>query len=556
MLSLSIAAVSAVDIFVDPENGNDNFNSGISELDAKKTINGAVTAPGVTNIILMNGKYNTSLDHDISITKDLTFTGQNQDQVILDAAGAQHRFFTVNSGFIVTFINITFQNGGNGAQLLGGAIWNDGGTINITNCTFINNTIHSANSGGAIHNTGGMLIDSCTFINNLAGVSAGAVYNDDGDNNIIRNSFFINNSARHGGAIDIVNGDNFEIINSTFVNNSATGIPTNAGGGAIRIHGYESSSNPGCNYFKIINCTFIDNWSNSMGGALSNWGNYTSVENSTFINSKATTTGGAIYNNGPNMNVTISTFTNNNADYGGGIFNDYSMTVNGNTMSGNSANSFEGGHVIYNNGTMGVLNLTYINNATIQVNNDTWIMLNATLTDDMGNNVTWQNISFVVNGSHIDNMNSIEGRVSLNYNVIGNVGDTIPVTGNYDGRGPYDIVIRPGLLYLIGNTPPINPPKIPPTNPPTIPPTEPPTTPPTNPPTIPPIEPPIVPPTEPPTPITHVVPPTEPPASPTIDNEVDDTNSAIAMKKTGMPIIAIIFLLLSIIGCCVYRKQE
>ena len=319
ILLLSIAAVSSASIYVSPTGSNSNNGNSSSP---KLTIANAVnTASSGDDVILRSGTYNATGDYAITLSKSLTFTGENQ--VILDAQ-KKGNFFTVQPGVNATFINITFING---LEYQGAAIKNNG-SITVINCVFRNNTANTGSGGGAIHSNGSMVVDNCTFINNYAGYSGGAIYNDGGDDNIIRDSIFINNSAlQHGGAIDNVNGYNFTIINSTFINN----VAVTTGGGAIYIHDFDGA------IFTIINSTFTDNKAKTDGGAIYNLGNNTfiydsiftnntgvrggaiynanintTINNSTFTNNTATSLGGAIYNNGLNLNVNESDFTNNN----------------------------------------------------------------------------------------------------------------------------------------------------------------------------------------------------------------------------------------------------
>jgi len=530
-LLLSIAAVSAADnLEVNPDGGVDNTDISTPF----ETIQGAIDqAQAGDNITLIGGSgtFNGTSNRGIVLNlskNNLIFIGKNG--ATIDAEGADV-IFTVESGVTVTFINITFTRG-HGGQ--GGAIHNGNGIVLVNGCTFENNNVDYDNSGGAIWNNGVMHIDNCTFSDNHAGVSAGAFYSGIGDNIIIENSIFRDNTARHGGAIDVVNGTNVKIINCTFEGNEATASSGNWGGGAIRIHGPESDGTIGCYDFQIINCNFTDNYSNMWGGAISNYGVRTIVENCNFTINEAVSNGGAIYNNGSNMSVINSKFDNNEANKGGGIFNDHSMLVSGNTMSGNIAKDV--GMMIYNNGNMGILNLTFIGNVSIEVKNGDVVMLNATLTDDMGNNVTWQNVNFTVNGVLVDDVNCIEGLITgIPYTVSGSPGDRFVVTGEYAGNDSYadyvvyGITIKNGLLYIPGSEPPVPPRPEPPKPEPPEP--------------------------EPPEPV--------PPSSDDdTDDDTDNTDGTIntpkvkaSMKKTGMPVIAIMLLILSIVGASVYRKQ-
>ncbi|RBQ24119.1 hypothetical protein ALNOE001_05060 [Candidatus Methanobinarius endosymbioticus] len=93
------------------------------------------------------------------------------------------------------------------------------------------------------------------------------------------------------------------------------------------------------------------------------------------------------------------------------------MSVFKNSMSDNTANL---GQMIYNEGRMGVLNLTFIANSTWLVNKGSTIILYAKLLDDMGNTVTGQNISFYINGIFFANITSIEGYANINYTIPSN----------------------------------------------------------------------------------------------------------------------------------------
>jgi len=120
------------------------------------------------------------------------------------------------------------------------------------------------------------------------------------------------------------------------------------------------------------------------------------------------------------------------------------MSVSGNIMSGDTANVL--GNVIYNNGTMGILNLTYLDNSTINVKNNTLVTLNVTLTDYMGNPVTRGNITFYFNDTWIKNVTSIESMASINYTT--NIPGLVPVNGVYNGNGAYPITILSGRLNI------------------------------------------------------------------------------------------------------------
>lgn len=169
----------------------------------------------------------------------------------------------------------------------GGAIHSMGkNTIVIDNCTFKDNF---AEDGGAIHAWGNLYIKNSLFIDNEAGVYAGAVFKDGDGDFIVENTKFINNSAyTYAGAVysmgynEIVQrfvnvtfegndatcggaffttGKNVTVIDCNFTNNKALNKGSAyepLGGAAYVYHGAVS----------FINVNFVDNIAEGNGGAL------------------------------------------------------------------------------------------------------------------------------------------------------------------------------------------------------------------------------------------------------------------------------------------------
>lgn len=448
-------------------------------------LNKTVTNSGNGDIINLEEGIYTNNVTNIIINKNLTIAGKNPQNTIIDA-GKLGRIFNITFGNSLTLINVTLINGtiNNGGSIFnngtltitncifnknnatnyGGGIYNSGilnvfsskfdnntaysggaiysyenSTMNIYNSNFTNNKVN--NVGGAIDSETGALFNiiNSNFINNTANIEGGAIYAQDrygafpGSN--ITNSNFINNTAiRSGGACSINGKTNFTIINSTFINNKAI----NNNGGAI-----EDFYNTG---FRIINSTFRNNQANLNGGVINSY-SITYIENSNFTDNKANN-GGVVYS-GYAMSINNSNFTNNTANTnGGGIFNNGLMIVSKNIMNGNNALL---GKMIYNIGNMSVLNLTYLNNSTITANNNTYVILYANLTDDMGNTITGQNISFYVNGTFIENQTVIEGFASINFLVNHGIGYTT-VTGDYAGHDYNGINIKNGQVLITNET--------------------------------------------------------------------------------------------------------
>ena len=211
------------------------------------------------------------------------------------------------------------------------------GKSKVINCTFIGNT---ADYGGAIDDVDAI---NCTFNNNYATGSAGAMTNGVAENCI----FYYNSASNSAGAIDMTSA-----LNCTFIHNYASW------GGAIMLMGEfikdctfinNSAGDSGAisGFGSIQNCTFINNYASTIAGAIS----WIDATDSTFINNSASVDGGAMYGG----SATNCTFINNYAVNNGGAI--YSVDAEKstfilNTASGNGGAMYEGT----------AINCTFINN--------------------------------------------------------------------------------------------------------------------------------------------------------------------------------------------------
>ncbi|MDO5851561.1 MAG: hypothetical protein Q4Q23_03660 [Methanobacteriaceae archaeon] len=334
-------------------------------------------------------------------------------------AGGAIAFFTsgvANGGTVyITINNTNFIN--NNARMYGGALRIQAtptatlrnGIVSITNCNFSGNTVLGSKDGyargGAINVNINCTIDNCSFINNIADDSGGAIRTD--MPLTVLNSYFNNNSIigkfnttktpeTSGLSIYNNNGEatqtkgSLYIKNSTFVNHNYTkndinknytGIIKNSGniivviedctfkdnsveygviyneGSDVRINGtsnFENNSvytgtiyNKGENASIIFNnVNFTSNNANISGGIIYNTGGNISINNSIFENNMAKING-TIYNLGGDLDVYNSSFINNTAISNGGVFynNGGSIDINYSVMLNNTGNN---GAVIYN----------------------------------------------------------------------------------------------------------------------------------------------------------------------------------------------------------------
>jgi uncharacterized repeat protein (TIGR01451 family) len=317
--------------------------------------------------------------------------------------------------------------------------------LRLTNSRFDNN---SARWGGALlaHYSGSIV--NCNFTNNVATGSGGAI---GGWNGFVYNSLFVNNTALNGGAYSAEGG---RVYDSVFINNTAS-----ANGGTI--HGS----------LLIATGNEIYNTTAANGGAI--WcGNHAdtryvdNISNNLIVNSTANA-GGAIYVTARNIKTTLNSnrIVDSSADVAGGIYTDSLTTMKDNVFDNVKASDIAGaiynnyildlsnnkilssdaalGKDIYNNLNISVSYLTFLNNDTVYSSYLNNVTVFANLTDDMGNTITCQNISFEINGKTYS-IESVEGFASFNYTV--DFYGSKVVSGNYSGSTIANTVIKTGLI--------------------------------------------------------------------------------------------------------------
>lgn len=457
-LSLSLSAVNAVNLTLNP---NDSINDAVSNINT----NGSTTTNNT--ITLTQGTYNKSTDRNNNVTiNNINLTIKGNGKVIIDAQKSG-RIFTITGNSNIKFINITFINGN---AYDGGAIYIKNGTTSITDCKFDNN---NATRGGAIFNTANNLtIFNSSFDSNIAKHYGGAIQSEGGDlnsrnygNTSIINSFFINNKVTElqGGAINIWHY-NCTVINSTFNSNNAQD-----GGGAIEIYNYanltvidskfdNNSANcggaictdSGFGFCRVINSKFTNNKAtgNYGGGAIFNVDTTCIVIDSTFINNSAIK-GGAIhtlrYAYHTNITVNNSKFVNNTANYGGGIYitnspafiigsnftgNGQAIHINGEifqpylsfnslnvktqTLNGSAGIGFYGNDTQLNGTTVFIINSNFINNnQAIFINNINTTIIGCNIINNIqGIYVTNSSINTTINYNRIFNNSNYDLNVN------------------------------------------------------------------------------------------------------------------------------------------------
>ncbi len=218
--------------------------------------------------------------------------------------------------------HVSFAGGdASGEPGYGGAIYDDGGTVQVNSGTFSNNSASA--SGGAIYNADGTLnVVGATFTANAAVGFGGAIENDGVSG--IRSSTFRGNTAYSGGAAYNESGT-LTIANSSFTDNQTPDAGTVAPKGDVE-------PRLGAGVASLAQMTLT-------GDRFDSNGTGTSFK------------GGGVYNDGT-ATLTGSTLSGNQAVAGGGLYNDATATLTSDTIQANSTAHDGGG--IYNFGQLTV----------------------------------------------------------------------------------------------------------------------------------------------------------------------------------------------------------
>ena len=350
----------------------------------------AFAASGNT-IYLCAGNYHFGAEiplQDVAEGKNLTFQGAGMTQTILDASGADSRFFHADN-VNLTFRDLTMQNArveswvgavwgenftniiiersafiNNYAAFGIGAIFSREGTVTVTGSLFDGNysntvefqywgggavTVHgddavvyitnsefknnySVRSGGAINVNGPLVINNSKFSGNESAEDGGAISAYD-DLRLTASSFTGNITHSEGASVYVECDEFVDVSRSTFAGNHAVGA--SADGGALNIDCINSDAD--ISFDKNV---FSKNSAGDAGGAIDeDHGSLMVFSGNKFLrNSSGDNGGGAIWS--WDIELTRNTFTRNTTNYcGGAVFvagtDNGTSRGHGNRFSGN-----------------------------------------------------------------------------------------------------------------------------------------------------------------------------------------------------------------------------
>ena len=231
----------------------------------------------------------------------------------------------------------------------GGGVFLFSGTMTITDSTIVRNTAFGEGGGGVL-SAGALSITDTTLTENLAalhdgplppttnapGFGGGVLLIEGGTATIVRVGFLDNEAGKSGGAIYQDRSASAAISESTFTGNHAIGLF----GGAIVNEGD----------LELSGSTLSGNTAGLNGGALSTSVGTATVDGCTLSENQAGVSGGAVYHfagEGGSLTLTDSHLLDNDAAaLGGGLLNQGVAIVTGGSIAGNEATQTGGG--VYN----------------------------------------------------------------------------------------------------------------------------------------------------------------------------------------------------------------
>lgn len=317
---------------------------GICDADCslREAIIAANATPGMDAINLPAGIYTLTIagisedaaaTGDLDITDDLTLSGIDQNNTIIDGGGIDRVFHVdpSDSNKLVNISKLSIVNGDapdmiGSRNYAGGGIGNHG-ILTLTNVTLRDNYTGVAAGGGygiggGLYNDGFLTLDQVVIRENHAG-GGGGVWNEgilDVTNSIITNHY---NGMSIGGGGGLWNLAYATVQYSTISSNNAgrAGGILNGTLGEITIQNSVISKNTARGAY---------------GGGIYNEG-YAVLKNSTLSGNSALTNGGGISNENI-AHLTNVTISNNIAGQGGGIYTTGDMEIKSSIIASNTNN--------------------------------------------------------------------------------------------------------------------------------------------------------------------------------------------------------------------------
>jgi CSLREA domain-containing protein len=262
LLSVSNSATFMVTKTADTNDGTCDDDCSLREaIIAANVASGAdvITLPAATYILSIAGMdENAAATGDLDITDDLTISGADTSNTIIDGGAIDRVFDIYRSTANVNISAVTITNG-LVTDDTGGGLQNKG-VLMLDHVTVTGNVVNGTDAyavGGGIRNGGETTVTNSTISNNQAD-RGGGIFNAGSAILDLRDTTINGNTARVGGGLQLYG--TAVLTNATVSDNSSSGV-----GGGLAL--YDAA-------VTLINCTVA---SNSSGGnnALTVWGDGT-----------------------------------------------------------------------------------------------------------------------------------------------------------------------------------------------------------------------------------------------------------------------------------------
>jgi hypothetical protein len=318
-------------------NNRCTLRAAVREADAHAGADAIVLRPNATFPLTLAG-----VNEDLGASGDLDLTGTTAilgQNAVVNGGGLDRVFHVVGS--TVTVTKLTMTNGNvNGTIVAGaGALFNQGGNVNVVDVVLSNSTGslggglgtvggttvlnrgrltgNTASIGGGAVAFGTVLLDAVVITGNTATTLGGGLAAGSGGSLTVSNATVSTNSAPLGGGLGSVNPATVTITRSTFSGNTALqggGVVTN---GVVnftdtRITGNTASLGAGgynLGVFNVLRSTFDGNVATGNGGGIANEG--TLQLTTSTISGNTAAGGSAIYERSGSADILSSTITAN-----------------------------------------------------------------------------------------------------------------------------------------------------------------------------------------------------------------------------------------------------
>ena len=226
----------------------------------------------------------------------------------------------------LTIVNCTFED--NGAYESGGAVYVSGINVDISDSTFVNNTARLQGGAVFIESRSSLTrttstIHNSSFVGNHASIGGGAVYAPASIQ--ISDSAFIGNTARYRGGGAVYTGgrfSNIDVTDSVFWNNSAAYcavFDVDEFHHEVKLAGSTFFRNTATGGSDIEDILSFSGIKSDIGGVMCIRNASLSILDSNFTHNSAAGYGGVMYVDDSNITVERSTFEGNTAGFGGGV---------------------------------------------------------------------------------------------------------------------------------------------------------------------------------------------------------------------------------------------